>query len=407
MYRTENDVMEFVRENDVKFVRLAFCDIFGAQKNISIMASELSRAFEMGISFDASAIEGFGAEERSDLFLFPDLSTLSVLPWRPANGRVIRFFCDIRHPDGSLFELDCRNLLKKTSAKIREAGYNCHIGSECEFYLFKTGESGEPTNEPLDNGGYMDTTPIDKGENVRREICLTLEEMGISIESSHHEEGPGQNEIDFKYSGVVSSADNVTTYKFVVRTIAERNGLFASFKPKPLKNNAGNGMHINLSLSKIGDNIMTQELEYSFMAGILEHIEEITAFLNPTRESYERLGAFKAPKYVTWSPENRSQLVRIPAATGEYSRIEVRSPDCAANPYIAYSLLLEAGLDGIKRGLTPPEPHNINIFTAPENVLSGLRKLPDSFAGAIALAEKSELVRNVLSRKIIDAYKYR
>jgi len=406
MYRTENDVLEFVRENDVKFVRLAFCDIYGAQKNISIMASELRRAFKIGISFDASAIKGFATAEKSDLFLFPDPSTLAILPWRPAHGRVIRFFCDISYPDGRLYELDCRNLLKNTAAKVRDAGYNCHIGAECEFYLFKTGENGEATTEPLDNGCYMDTTPIDRGENVRREICLTLEEMGISVESSHHEEGPGQNEIDFKYSGVLTSADNVTTYKFVVRTIAERNGLYASFSPKPLKNNSGNGMHINMSVNKIGDEMMTQELKHSFMAGILEHIEEITAFLNPTQESYERLGSFKAPKYVTWSPENRSQLVRIPAGAGEYSRIELRSPDCMANPYIAYTLLLEAGLDGVVRGLKPSEPHNINIFTAPENVLSGLRKLPDSLSSAIELADKSPFVRNVLNQKIINAYKY-
>ncbi|HHU04978.1 MAG TPA: glutamine synthetase [Clostridiales bacterium] len=407
MYRTESEVLDFVRENDVKFVRLAFCDIFGVQKNISILASELKRALEMGISFDASAIEGFGTAEKSDLYLFPDTSTLSILPWRPAHGRVIRFFCDIRHPDGSDFELDCRKLLKRTAAKVRDEGYSCRIGSECEFYLFKTGEKGEPTSEPLDSGSYMDTAPTDKGENVRREICLTLEEMGISVESSHHEQGPGQNEIDIKYSDPVSSADNVITYKFVVRTIAERNGLYASFYPKPLKNCAGSGMHINMSLSKIGACGMDKELEGSFVAGILEHIEEITAFLNPTHESYERLGVFKAPKYVTWSPENRSQLVRIPAATGEYSRIEVRSPDCMANPYIAYTLLLEAGLDGIKRGLVPPEPLQINLYTAPESLLSELKKLPESLSEALALAEKSEFVRSILNRKIIDAYKYR
>jgi len=407
MYRTESEVFDFIRENDVKFIRLAFCDVFGVQKNISILASELKRALEVGISFDASAIEGFGTAEKSDLFLFPDTSTLSILPWRPSHGRVIRFFCDIRNPDGSAFELDCRNLLKKTAAKLKNEGYICNIGSECEFYLLKTNEKGEPTSEPLDYGSYMDTAPIDKGENVRREICLTLEEMGIAVESSHHEQGPGQNEIDIKYSDPVSSADNVITYKFVVRTIAERNGLFASFYPKPFKNCAGNGMHINMSLSRTGGIGMDKELEGSFLAGILEHIEEITAFLNPTHESYERLGAFKAPKYVTWSPENRSQLVRIPAATGEYTRIEVRSPDCMANPYIAYTLLLEAGLDGIKRGLVPPEPQRINLYTAPESFLAGLRKLPDSLSEAMELAEKSEFVRSILNQKIIDAYKYK
>ncbi len=407
MFRTESDLMDYVNDNDVKFVRLAFCDIFGTQKNISIMASELNRAFETGISFDASAIKGFGMEEKSDLFLFPDPSTFSVLPWRPTHGRVVRLYCDIRYPDGRTFELDGRQLLKNTVAKAKNAGYNCYMGAECEFYLFKTGENGEPTNEPFDHGGYMDIMPADKGENVRREICLTLEEMGIPFESSHHEEGPGQNEIDFKYSGALTSADNVTTYKSVVRTIAERNGLHASFAPKPLKDCAGNGMHINMSVRRLGEEEMDQSLQMSFMAGIMEHIVEMTAFLNPVPESYERLGAFKAPKYVTWSPENRSQLVRIPAAVGQYSRIELRSPDCMANPYLAYALLIEAGIDGIGRKLKPMEPLNINLYTAPESILKKLRKLPENFSEAIAIAEKSNFITSVMSDKIIRAYKDR
>ena len=407
MFRTASDVIEYVNDNDVKFVRLAFCDIFGAQKNISIMAAELTRACEIGISFDASAIKGFGMEEKSDLFLFPDPSTFSVLPWRPTHGRVVRLYCDIRYPDGRPFELDGRQLLKNTVAKVKNAGYNCFMGAECEFYLFKTGENGEPTKEPLDRGGYMDITPADKGENVRREICLTLEEMGIPFESSHHEEGPGQNEIDFKYSGALSSADNVTTYRSVVRTIAERNGLHASFAPKPLKDCAGNGMHINMSVRKFGELETDNSIQMSFMAGVMEHVAEMTAFLNPVPESYERLGAYKAPKYVTWSPENRSQLIRIPAATGEYSRIELRSPDCMANPYLAYALLIEAGVEGIRKGLEPMAPLNINVFTAPESVLEKLNKLPGSLPEAIAAAEKSNFITSVISDKIIKAYKDR
>ena len=407
MFQTENEVIEYVNENDVKFVRLAFCDIFGTQKNISIMALELHRAFNIGISFDASAIMGFGMEEKSDLFLFPDPSTFSVLPWRPAHGRVVRLFCDIRYPDGRPFELDGRQLLKNTVAKVRNAGYNCYMGAECEFYLFKTGEKGEATNEPFDNGGYMDIMPADKGENVRREICMTLEEMGIMVESSHHEEGPGQNEIDFKYSEALSSADNVTTYKSVVRTIAERNGLYASFDPKPLKNYAGNGMHINMSIRRLGENFMCEDIETNFMAGIMEHIVEMTAFLNPAFQSYERLGAFKAPSYVTWSHENRSQLVRIPAAVGEYNRIELRSPDCLTNPYIAYTLLIEAGLDGVKRRLEPMAPVDINLYTAPKDVLAAYKKLPENFSEAITVAGKSNFIRSVISSNIISAYKDR
>ncbi len=407
MFRTESDVIEYVNDNDVKFVRLAFCDIFGTQKNISIMPSELNRAFETGISFDASAIKGFGMEEKSDLFLVPDPATLSVLPWRPAHGRVVRLYCDIRYPDGRPFELDGRQLLKNTVAKVKNAGYNCYMGAECEFYLFKTGENGEPTKEPFDNGGYMDIMPIDKGENIRREICLTLDDMGILFESSHHEEGPGQNEIDFKYSGALSSADNVITYRSVVRTVAERNGLYASFDPKPLKNFAGNGMHINMSVRRLGEEQTNESIQPSFMAGIMEHIVEMTAFLNPVPESYERLGAFKAPKYVAWSPENRSQLIRIPAAAGEYSRIELRSPDCLTNPYLAYAMLMEAGLDGINRGLKPMEPLNMNVFTAPSSVLEKLEKLPESFLDAMAIAKKSNFITSVFSDKIIRAYKDR
>ncbi len=407
MYRTENDVLDFVNENDVKFIRLAFCDVYGNQKNVSITPLELSRAFGTGISFDASAIKGFGMEEKSDLLLFPDPSTLAVLPWRPAHGRVIRFYCDIRRPDGSPFELDARQLLKRTVAKAKAEGFGFHMSAECEFYLFKTDEYGEPTKETLDRGGYLDITPADKGENVRREICLNLEQMGVQFESSHHEEGPGQNEIDMRYSDALSSADDVTTYKSVVRTIAELSGLHACFSPKPIRDQAGSGMHINMSVRRAGEEAMTEELKNGLLAGILEHIESMTAFLNPVSESYERLGVCKAPKYISWAPENRSHLIRVPAAAGEYARLELRSPDCMANPYIAYALLIEAGMDGIKRGLKPPEALEINMYKAPEELLSKLRKLPDSLSEAFAIAEASGFVRAVLPPKMIEAFKYR
>lgn len=404
MLQTMNDVMEFVRENDVKFIRLAFCDVYGEQKNISVMAPELGRAFETGVYFDASAIRGFGSEDRSDLLLHPDPGTLALLPWRPAHGRVARLFCDISYPDGTPFELDGRHLLRSAAAELKDRGLACGMGAECEFYLFKTDESGEPTEEPLDRGCYMDVAPADKGENIRREICLTLEEMGIYPESSHHEEGPGQNEIDCRYSSPLASADDVTTFKSVVRAIAARNGLYADFSPRPLSYSPGSGMHVNLSPRRLGDSGMDTKLAGPFLAGIMEHISCITAFLNPTGGSYARLGQLKAPKYITWSHENRSQLVRIPAASGEYSRIELRSPDCCANPYIAWTLLIKAGLDGIERGLTPPAPTDANLYTVPAELTRQLTKLPQSIEEARAIMKASDFVRSALPQRAAEAY---
>lgn len=391
MYSYE-EVMTFVEEEDVKFIRLAFCDIHGKQKNISIMPNQLKKAFTDGISFDASAVDGFGDIVKSDLFLHPDPSTLTILPWRPSHGRVVRMFCDIKYPDGRHYENDCRYILKRAVEDAAKRGISCFFGSELEFYLFKTDENGEPTREPFDRAGYMDIAPDDKGENVRREICFTLLEMGISPESSHHEEGPGQNEIDFRYSGALNAADNAVTFKSVIQTIARRNGLFADFSPKPLLHESGNGMHINISLtSKDG-----RDYTDNFMAGILEHIVEMTAFLNPSEDSYKRLGEHKAPKYVTWSPENRSQLIRIPAESGEYRRIELRSPDPCANPYIAYALLIYAGLDGIEKNLNPSAPLNINLYTADSEITDKLTGLPDTLGKAKAAAANSEFIKRIL-----------
>ena len=325
---------------DVKFIRLAFCDVFGMPKNISIMPEELPRAFSDGISIDASAIRGFGDEAHSDLLLFPDSETLTALPWRPSHGRVVRLFADIRRSDGSLFPLDTRNILKQMVSEAEREGITVNFGTEFEFYLFRLDADGNATNIPYDNAKYMDIAPLDRGENVRREICLTLDEMGIRPESSHHEDGPGQNEIDFRYGDAMTAADNAITFPSVVRTVAMRNGLCANFSPKPLPHESGNGMHINLSLAKP----RTEEARNAFMAGLMAHICEITAFLNPVDASYARLGEFKAPRYVTWSPENRSQLIRIPAAKGEYERLELRSPDPAGNPYLSFALILAAGL---------------------------------------------------------------
>ena len=405
---TKNEVLQFIKESDVKFVRLAFCDIFGIQKNISIIADELSRAFESGISFDASAVKGFMNVEKSDLFLFPIPSTMAILPWRPQQGRVVRFFCEIRHPDGLPFEGDGRIILKKAAEKSEAMGYSCKIGSECEFYLFEADDKGFPTKIPHDTGSYMDIAPADKGENVRREICLTLEEMGIKPIYSHHEQGPGQNEIDFQYGDILKAADNLTTFKSVVKIIAARSGLFASFMPKPLKDYSGSGLHINMSLFKDGINIFKNEPDIhskeseSFIAGILKRINEITLFLNPITNSYARLGKDEAPKYVTWSHQNRSQLIRIPAAKGEYARMELRSPDPSCNPYISFALLLNAGLEGIENNLVLEKPTNINLYKASEEFLKNFERLPLNLKDAIEKAENSEFIKNVLPQNTLE-----
>lgn len=408
MNYTISEVLQFVEENDVKFIRLAFCDIFGVQKNISIMPSELPRAFNTGISFDASSIDGFMNIDESDLFLVPDPSTLSILPWRPSRGRVVRFFCDIKYPDGRHFEGDGRYILKNVLNELKEMKYICKVGTEFEFYLFETDENGFPTKKPFDMGTYFDIAPIDKGENIRREICLTLEEMNITPESSHHESGPGQNEIDFKYDDALTTADNFVTFKSVVKSVAARNGLYASFMPKPLKNESGNGLHINLSLFKNGLNIFKTEIDEhsqaaeSFIAGILERIQEITLFLNPITNSYSRFGNFEAPKYISWSHQNRSQLIRIPASKGENSRMELRSPDPSCNPYIALALIIKAGMEGIKKGIKLIPSYNFNMY---ENKNSkDFKKLPETLEEAIILAEKSDFIKSVIPNKTLEKY---
>lgn len=408
MNYTISEVLQFVEENDVKFIRLAFCDIFGVQKNISIMPSELPRAFDTGISFDASSIDGFMNIDESDLFLVPDPSTLSILPWRPSRGRVVRFFCDIKYPDGRHFEGDGRYILKNLLNELKEMKYICKVGTEFEFYLFETDENGFPTKKPFDMGTYFDIAPIDKGENIRREICLTLEEMNITPESSHHESGPGQNEIDFKYDDALTTADNFVTFKSVVKSVAARNGLYASFMPKPLKNESGNGLHINLSLFKNGLNIFKTEIDEhsqaaeSFIAGILERIQEITLFLNPITNSYYRFGNFEAPKYISWSHQNRSQLIRIPASKGENSRMELRSPDPSCNPYIALALIIKAGMEGIKKGIKLIPSYNFNMY---ENKNSkDFKKLPETLEEAIILAEKSDFIKSVIPNKTLEKY---
>lgn len=397
MNYSQEEVMQYVAEEDVKFIRLAFCDVYGKQKNISIMPGELKRAFKYGIAFDASAIRGFGDEAHSDLFLHPDPSTLAWLPWRPEQGKVVRMFCSVSYPDGRPFECDTRTLLKDAVADAKAAGYSFFFGSEQEFYLFETDEESG-VKKPYDNAGYMDIAPDDKGENVRREICLTLEKMGIRPESSHHEEGPGQNEIDFMYTDALSAADNVMTFQTVVKTVAHRNGLSADFSPKPIKGEPGNGFHINCSVKPENDS----EVLRSMIAGVLDKAVPMTLFLNPTAESYSRLGQMKAPGYVSWSRENRSQLIRIPAANGEYKRAELRSADPGANPYIAFALIIRACLEGAQKKLTLPEPVNENLYMS-KTSLSTLKKLPESIDEAIKAAN-DEFIKKYIPEEIIKLY---
>ena len=400
MSYTQKEVLQFVKEEDVKFIRLMFCDVFGKLKNVSIMESELSRAFEVGIAIDASAIAGFGDEAHSDVFLHPDPNTISILPWRPEHGRVVRMFCNITLPDGTPLVSDTRYLLEKAIQEAKKQGYTFRFGTEIEFYLFKLDEFGNKTDIPYDYAGYMDMSPEDKGENIRREICLTLEQMGIYPESSHHEEGPGQNEIDFKYSSPLEAADNAQTFRSVVGATAMRNGVAVDFSPKPLRNYAGNGVHINFSIrASNGEDVMEQAI-----AGILKHIPELTAFLNPTDDSYKRLGEKKAPSYISWGEGNRSQLIRIPAAQGEYRRAELRSPDAFSNPYLAFTILIYSALDGIKNKMKPPRKTKVNFYDASIDVLNKYARLPKTLKESNDLAKQSKFVKRILPLSIINSY---
>ena len=400
MKYSQQEIIQYVQEEDVKFIRLAFCDVFGKQKNISIMPNELPKAFTYGIAIDASAIDGFGDETHSDLFLHPEPDTLMPLPWRPEEGSVVRMFCNITYPNGTPFEYDSRMILKQAIEEAAKEGLQFFFGTEQEFYLFQLDDHGEPTKIPYDHAGYMDIAPEDKGENIRREICLTLEQMGIRPESSHHEQGPGQNEIDFRYSDPLTAADNAMTFQTVVKAIALRNGLYADFSPKPLHHQPGNGFHINISVKSAYD----QDCMNSMIAGILDKASEMTLFLNPLENSYERFGQDKAPRYISWSSENRSQLVRVPAALGEYRRAELRSPDPAANSYLAFALLIYASMYGIKENLELPEPADLNLFKAPVEVLANFRQLPGNLPAACQEAKNSSFIKKCIPKAITELY---
>lgn len=402
------EVIEFIEENNIEFIKLMFCDITGVTKNIIISAKEVNKAFEYGISFDGSSIKGFASLERSDLILMPDVSTINIIPYSPYEGMMIGFFCDILTPDYKPFEFDGRLILKRAMERCLEFGYETKIGTECEFYLFLTDEKGNATNEPIDQAGYFDMYPSDKGEKIRREICLRMDEIGLITETSHHENGPGQNEIDFKYSDAMRAADCFLIFKNIVETVAISNGLYASFLPKPLANQSGNGLHINISLTKDGQNIFNpenvdnfQDAKY-FISGILNRTLDMMAFLCSTANSYQRLGEFSAPKYISWSHQNRSQLLRIPAARKEFSRVEFRASDPLINPYLVFALVIHAGLKGIENKEELISPIDLDLYNLKSQ--NHLKELPKSLEESLEIMKNSSFIKEVLGEKLIEKY---
>ena len=409
---TKDDIKKFVKEQEVNFIRLQFTDILGTIKNVEIPVSQLDKALDNKMMFDGSSIEGFVRIEESDMYLIPDLNTFVVFPWITGTGKVARLICDVVKSDGTPFAGDPRSNLKRVLKEMEELGFtDFNLGPEPEFFLFKLDERGEPTLELNDNGGYFDLAPMDLGENCRRDIVLELEAMGFEIEASHHEVAPGQHEIDFKYADAITACDNIQTFKLVVKTIARKHGLHATFMPKPLFGVNGSGMHMNVSLFKGKENaffdesgdLQLSETAYQFMAGVLKHVSGFTAITNPTVNSYKRLvPGYEAPCYVAWSAQNRSPLIRIPASRGVSTRIEVRSVDPSANPYLAMAVLLKAGLDGIKNKLTPPKAvdRNIYVMNKEERLANGVQDLPANLHLALEELEKNTTIREALGEHI-------
>ena len=417
---TKEDICRMIEEEDVEFIRLQFTDMFGTLKNVAVTTSQLDRVLNNEIMFDGASIAGFAKVEQSDLFLYPDIDTFTIFPWRPQQGKVARFLCDIYYSDGTPFKGDPRYMLKRVLADAKEMGYRFDVGPECEFFLFHTDDEGNPTTITHEKAGYFDVGPLDLGENARRDMILTLEEMGFVVEASHHEDAPAQHEIDFHYDEALNMADAIMTFKMAVKTIAKRHGLYASFMPKPKTGVNGSGMHINMSLARDGVNVFYDGQDcnhlskegYWFIGGIMKHIAAITAITNPLVNSYKRLvPGYEAPVYIAWSMRNRSPLIRIPAQTGTTQRIELRSPDSATNPYLAIAVCLAAGLDGIRNQIEPPASVEGNIFamSEEEREKAGIKYLPTSLAEAIDGLEQDALIREVLgehiSRKYIEAKK--
>lgn len=413
---SNEDVLRLADELNVKFVRLQFTDIFGTLKNVAIPVSQLPKALEGEIQFDGSSIEGFVRIEESDMNLRPDPNTFVLFPWKPKEGAVARLICDVYNPDGTPFAGCPRGQLKRVIAEAEKMGYTMNAGPEAEFFLFHTDADGRPTLITHDQGGYFDLTPVDLGENARRDMVLMLTEMGFEIEASHHEVAPGQHEIDFKYNNALATADNLATFRFVVRTVAQMHGLHATFMPKPIFGINGSGMHTHQSLFKGDQNVFYDpngpyELSrecLSYIAGLLEHAPAFTAITNPTVNSYKRLvPGYEAPVYIAWSQRNRSPLVRIPSRRGLGTRVELRSPDPSCNPYLALAVMLKAGLDGIKRDLTPPKPEDRNIYsmTPEERAQHNIKSLPGSLEEALKELEKDPVILEALGEHIWDRFR--
>ena len=412
---TKQDIIRMVDEEDVEFIRLQFTDMFGTLKNVAITSSQLNKALNNECMFDGSSIEGFVRIEESDMYLYPDLDTFVIFPWRPQQGKVARIICDVYTAEKKPFEGDPRYILKKAIADAAELGYRFDVGPECEFFLFDQDEDGQPTTISTERAGYFDLGPVDLGENARRDMVLTLEDMGFEIEASHHEVAPAQHEIDFRYDEALKTADNIMTFKLTVKTIAKRHGLFASFMPKPKCGVNGSGMHINMSLEKDGKNIFDDpdgELglsreAYWFIGGVIKHMKGMSAITNPLVNSYKRLvPGYEAPIYIAWSVTNRSPLIRIPSTRGAGTRVELRCPDPAANPYLALAVCLEAGLDGIRNQIKPPAAVMENVFemrVSQKNEL-GIESLPADLGEALAEYEKDEYIKNVLGSHITEKY---
>ncbi|HOJ09158.1 MAG TPA: type I glutamate--ammonia ligase [Clostridiales bacterium] len=413
---TEEDILRMVKEQDVKFIRLQFTDIFGILKNVAIPASQLEKALNNKCMFDGSSIEGFVRIEESDMYLWPDLNTFVIFPWKPQTGKVARLICDVHNPDGMPFEGDPRYVLKKVLKKAEDMGFDTlNVGPECEFFLFLTGSEGNPTVKTQDNAGYFDLGPVDLGESARRDIVVALEEMGFDVEASHHEGAPGQHEIDFKYADALTAADSILTFKLVVKTIAQKHGLHASFMPKPIYGINGSGMHTNISLFTSGVNAFYDEKDqvklskeaYWFIGGLMKHARAIAVLTNPIVNSYKRLvPGYEAPVYIAWSARNRSPLIRIPAARGANTRVELRCPDPSCNPYLALAGILSAGLDGIENRICPSNPTDKNIFCMSDEQMQkeGIFSLPGNLKEAVDEMAKSSLLKKVLGNHIFEKY---
>ncbi len=412
---TKQDIIRIVEEEDVEFIRLQFTDMFGTLKNVAVTKSQLEKVLNNECMFDGSSIEGFVRIEESDMYLHPDLDTFVIFPWRPQQGKVARVICDIYRPDHAPFAGDPRYILKKMIAEASDLGYRFDVGPECEFFLFHTDENGQPTTLTHERAGYFDLGPVDLGENARRDMALALEDMGFEIEASHHEVAPAQHEIDFKYDEALAAADHMMTFKLAVKTIAKRHGLFASFMPKPKDGVNGSGMHINMSLHREGRNVfsdpdgefgLSREAHY-FIGGIMKHMKGMSLITNPLVNSYKRLvPGYEAPVYIAWSATNRSPLIRIPAARGTGTRIELRCPDPSANPYLVLAVCLAAGLDGIREKRTPPAPVMQNIFQMrlQEKERLGIASLPADLGEAIREFEKDDYIQAVLGEHISKLY---